>query len=651
MNPFSPQRRRFCRSKRLLLCIILSSLLAAQSAPMSYADTVWDRWKAADAAVAAGKPAEAVKHWKFLVDHYASAGHWENAALFSGRLNEYFDRTKDYEQAIHYYKVENEYWLKLGKDWGAVDIMRAEQISTTLEAYLEVSGKSASSQHLPASGKLAKFEPEYGMYIGMYSERDPEMLNYYTRSESIYGKNHAIYLAYAQWGKPFPKQYAFRAKEAGAALQVAWEPTNGLAEVADGSYLRQWAKDAKDAGIPIFLRFASEMNGNWTNWYGDPEAYIRAFRLVHDVLAKEAPNVAMVWSPNDVPKFSMSPYYPGDDYVDWVGVSLYTEPYENGYGEPMLATSPVERLDEVYKLYADRKPIMISETAVSHYANFKQEDVSDWALMNLQRLLEIMPKKYPRLKAITYFNVNMKDTESGNNYLLRDNEKMMSAYRKIISDPYYLSKVEQGIAPSNQMTYSRIEGTGGFAKKARVVPFVKIPDIHIGRVEYELNGRTLAVQRTAPYGVQLDADQAYEGSQLEIRVYNTSGQKVASKVFRIGSQVSVSIDGRDQHFEQMPVIVDGSTLTPLRAIFEAMGAKVTWDAKTMSARGTKGGKTVELTIGSRVAMVNGKPVELEQPAALINGFTMAPARFIGEAFDGRVEWEGKTRTVQIRTGR
>jgi hypothetical protein len=637
--------------RRVFLCIIMISLLAALSAPMSNADTIWDRWKAADAAVAAGKPAEAVKHWKYLVDHYASVRDWESAALFSGRLNEYFDQTKEYEQAIHYYKLENEYWLKLGKDWGAVDIMRAEQISTTLEAYLAVPGNLASPQHFPASVKLAKFEPEYGMYIGMYSERDPGMQNYYTRSESIYGKNHAFYLAYTQWDKPFPKQHALRAKEAGAALQVAWEPSGGLDKVADGSYLRRWAKDAKAAGIPIFLRFASEMNGSWTNWYGDPEAYIRAFRLVHDVLAQDAPNVAMVWSPNDVPKFSMSPYYPGDDYVDWVGVSLYTEPYENGYGESMFATSPVERLDEIYKLYADRKPIMISETAVSHYANFKQEDVGDWAVMNLQRLFEIMPKKYPRLKAITYFNVNLKDTESGNNYLLRDNEKMMAAYKQIIADPYYLTKVEQGSTPSNGMTYSRIEENGLFAKKARVVPFVKIPDIHIGRLEYVLNGRALAVQKSAPYGIQLDADQAYEGSQLEIQVYNTSGQKVASKVFRVGSQVSVSIDGRDQHFEQMPVIVDGSTLTPLRAIFEAMGAKVTWDANTLTASGTKGGTTVELTIGSRIAMVNGKPVELEQPAALINGFTMAPARFIGEAFDGRVEWEGKTRTVQIRTGR
>jgi hypothetical protein len=634
---------------RRTLAALLASAVVVNAAPAVHADRIWDTWQAADAAVESGNRAEAAKHWKFLVEHFASIGHWENAAVFCGKLNTYFDEIKDYEQAIYYYQLENEYWLKFGKDWGAVDLMRAEQISTTIEAYITASEEQIVDNHSAEDKVLAKFEPKYGMYIGLYSEQDPAMQNFFSRSQSIYGKNHAMYLAYSQWGKPFPKQYAVRAKEAGSALQIGWEPTGGLDEVEDGPYLRQWAREAKAAGIPIFLRFASEMNGTWTAWDGDPEKYIRTFRLVHDVLEEEAPNVAMVWSPNDVPKFSMAPYYPGDEYVDWVGVSLYTEPYENGDGEAMFATSPVERLDEVYKLYADRKPIMISETAVSHYAHKKQEDVTDWAVMNLQRLLEVMPKKYPRLKAITYFNVNLEGRESDNNYLLGANDQMMSAYKQIIADPYYLSKVERGIAPSNKLSYANIEENGAFAREARIVPFVKIPDIYIGKVEYVLNGKTIAEQSSAPFGITVGADIAPEGSKLTLHVYNKQGDQVGSRTFELGSTVSVRIDGKEQQYEQMPVIVDGSTLTPLRAIFEAMGAKVTWDASSQTASGTKDGTTVQLTIGSSSAIVNGKTVKLEQPAALINGYTMAPARFIGEVFGGKVEWEGKTRTVVIHT--
>ena len=43
------------------------------------------------------------------------------------------------------------------------------------------------------------------------------------------------------------------------------------------------------------------MNGEWVPWYGDPEKYKEKFRLVHDIMEQEAPNVAMVWSPNFFP--------------------------------------------------------------------------------------------------------------------------------------------------------------------------------------------------------------------------------------------------------------------------------------------------------------------------------------------------------------
>lgn len=628
--------------------VALALGLLHQSIPQAYADRVWDAWQAAESAVRAGNMPEATRQWTWLVDHYASIGDWENAALFSGKLNEYYDSVQDYERAIRYYELENEYWVKDGKDWGAVDLMRAEQIRTVVDVYRSAPLAAHESDYAAGQGGLAKFEPRAGAYIGLYSEQDPGMQNYYTRSQSIYGKDHAIYLAYTQWGKPFPNQHAARAKEAGAALQIGWEPMGGLDEVRDGDYLRQWARDAKAAGIPIFLRYACEMNGNWTPWSGDPARYIEKFRLVHDVLEAEAPNVAMVWSPNDVPRYSMEPYYPGDEYVDWVGISLYTEPYENGDPSlPMFGTSPVERLDELYRLYADRKPIMISETAVSHYSHQAGEDVTDWALMNLHRLYEVMPKKYPRLKAITYFNVNLEGRESDNNYLLRDNEAMLAAYKSIISSPYFLSRVERGAAPGDENVYVALDEADTFRKGTRLVPFVKIPEIHIGRIEYVLDGRLLASQERAPYSLDVEAGEVSGDSVLTLRVYNRSGELSAEASFPFRAEVTVALNGRELSFEQAPVIAGGSTLTPLRAIFEALGARVTWDADTRTATGVKGGTTVELTIGSGTARVNGLPVELEQPAALVGGYTMAPARFVGEAFGGKVAWEGATRTVLI----
>ncbi|NHN30940.1 stalk domain-containing protein [Paenibacillus agricola] len=637
--------------KGLAASLVAVTLLSGASA--AQADPIWDRWQAAEAAVKRGNTQEAVPHWKFLVEHYAAEGDWQGAALFSGSLNEYYDKIQDYDNAIYYYELENQYWLKEGKDWGAVDLIRADQIRTIADVYMSTSDVDVlKKQGAPVNGKLAKFEPEYGTYIGMYSEQDPEMQNNFIKSESIYGSKHAHYLAYTPYDQPFPKQYAVRAKEAGSALQIAWEPSNGLDSVQDNAHLREWARAAKATGIPIFLRYASEMNGNWVVWHGDPQKYIEKFRLIHDVMAQEAPNVAMVWSPGDVPSYSIDDYYPGDDYVDWVGVNMYTEPYENGdpaQGD-MSATSPIERLDKLYKTYSDRKPLMISETAVSHYEHATDESFTDYALLNLHRLYQVMPLKYPRLKSINYFNVDLGDRESRNNYLLADNEAMKELYSSMIAAPYYLKKVEQGARPADGVGHIKLNGSSNtFQGTTMITPWVKIPDVYINQIDYLINGEIIESQRNPPFGIELNASEVPAGSTLQLVVYNRAGYKVVDKSFPLSSEVSISIDGKRQKYEQPAIIRDGSTLAPMRAIFESLGATVSWDQATQVATGRKGDTTITLNIRDGKATKNGQQVKLEVPAQLINGYSMAPARFIGEAFGGQLTWDGTTRAVQINT--
>lgn len=96
-----------------------------------------------------------------------------------------------------------------------------------------------------------------------------------------------------------------------------------------------------------------------------------------------------------------------------------------------------------------------------------------------------------------------------------------------------------------------------------------------------------------------------------------------------------------------PVIVDGSTLVPMRAIFEALGADVEWDAETRTAKGTRGDTVVEIPIDSRTAYVNGESKELAVPAQLINNSTMVPARFVSESMGCVVTWNGETSTAAV----
>ena len=187
--------------------------------------------------------------------------------------------------------------------------------------------------------------------------------------------------------------------------------------------------------------------------------------------------------------------------------------------------------------------------------------------------------------------------------------EIQSYYSQLITNPYLLSEVKDAAKPSDHVGYVPIDADHqAFTKQTRIIPFIKIPEVYIGKVEYLLNGREIASQTSLPYGLDLKAGDVPEGSVLQLRILNKSGQQVALRTFGISSQVSVTIDGNEQKFEQAPAIVNGSTFTPLRAIFEAMGAKVDYEAATRSVTATKGSTTVKLILDQRTVYVNGKAV-------------------------------------------
>ncbi len=110
---------------------------------------------------------------------------------------------------------------------------------------------------------------------------------------------------------------------------------------------------------------------------------------------------------------------------------------------------------------------------------------------------------------------------------------------------------------------------------------------------------------------------------------------------------TVNLDGQQLSFDVPPTIEDGRTLVPLRAIFEAMGATVSWDQDTQTATAVKGDTTVVLKIGSTTPTINGQVKQLDVPAKIVSGRTLAPLRFVGEAFGGTVEWNQASQLVSI----
>ena len=114
----------------------------------------------------------------------------------------------------------------------------------------------------------------------------------------------------------------------------------------------------------------------------------------------------------------------------------------------------------------------------------------------------------------------------------------------------------------------------------------------------------------------------------------------------VGSKVA-HLDGQLVTLDTPPVIVSGRTLVPLRPIIEGLGGVITWVPETRSVEVVFNGTTLLLQIGNHSAVVDGKEIILDVPAAIMNGRTMLPVRFVSEHLGADVQWEELTKTVTI----
>jgi mannan endo-1,4-beta-mannosidase len=176
---------------------------------------------------------------------------------------------------------------------------------------------------------------------------------------------------------------------------IAWEPwdyTKGptqsayrLSAIASGrydDYLRSWATGVAALRIPIVIRFAHEMNGNWYPWCeqvngNHPGDYVRAWRHVHEIFtAAGARNVTWMWSPNvTYPGAApLSALYPGDSYVDWVGLSGY---YGTGGVTSYVSFDSIFNNTVAAVGAFTLKPVVIAETSATNATGQQSRWIND----------------------------------------------------------------------------------------------------------------------------------------------------------------------------------------------------------------------------------------------------------------------------------
>lgn len=119
--------------------------------------------------------------------------------------------------------------------------------------------------------------------------------------------------------------------------------------------------------------------------------------------------------------------------------------------------------------------------------------------------------------------------------------------------------------------------------------------------------------------------------------------------FSIGAadDITVVLDGNTVEFDVAPQIINGRTMVPIRAVFEALGATLDWNATTRTATATIDDYVVKCTIDSKILTVCGESVAMDTAPVIIGGRTLMPLRFAAEAFGCSVSWYGSARTAVI----
>lgn len=116
------------------------------------------------------------------------------------------------------------------------------------------------------------------------------------------------------------------------------------------------------------------------------------------------------------------------------------------------------------------------------------------------------------------------------------------------------------------------------------------------------------------------------------------------------SNPTVYLDDGKLNFDVPPQIIHGRTLVPMRAIFEALGASISWNNTTKTVQGSKDSIKLKMTINSNTYYINDEAKTSDVAPIIQNGRTLVPLRIIAESLQCKVDYNGSTNVVTIESG-
>jgi hypothetical protein len=320
--------------------------------------------------------------------------------------------------------------------------------------------------------------PDRGLYTGAYmdfgDEEDDVTLETIENFEQLVGKHQAIIASSSYWGEQtFPTANLNVMWRHGSLPLLFWSPWDkpyeqdrgpdrfSLLEIIAGkwdAYIDKWADAAREFGHPMIVSFGVEMNGTWFPWSGyfygagqwdnehnlwkGPETFRQAFRyVVGRVRGRGAANVQWMFHTNNYPypndTWNAAPaYYPGTEYVDWLGMSVYGQQFraEANPDIPSLVDWPYKEMAGI----DPAKPIMIAEWATGEFPHSAERGglrKDEW----IKQGLELFRTRYPRLKGAVYWHERWQNPDgSYSNLRVNSSVESLQAYREGIAHPDWI---------------------------------------------------------------------------------------------------------------------------------------------------------------------------------------------------------------------
>ncbi len=503
----------------------------------------WNDYMAGVNAEEAGDFWTAVAQYEKVYSSFVDHDTKEGAARLLGHLGECYARIGKYSAADAAFRREAYFWEQVPGDDAIQAKISAERKSAYMNEEMTLYVKTTDASKSLAKTYGVPFESANGTLLGAYAEGEPASHNVNDIEDKFYvydfpkltGKDHGIYLLYYPYGTPLShyESHLSRAKKEGKIIELALEPYQGLNMVYnDTNYLINLAQDMENYGGKFILRFANEMNDDSNGWHTkNPQEYIDAFRYVSKIFKQHAPSVPIMWSPLWYPPNTIDSYYPGDEYVDYVGISSYKSwlGSVDPMGEAQDRARWSQQLDTFYKTYAPRKPIIIAEGGASYRDPWTGNDVTDFAKYNLKDFYTYLPMRYPNIKIAVIFSSNGEGEPY--KYRLSERPDLLDTYKNAIQSNFYLTDLAEG--NNLQEYYYPVYHSEIRATKEQLNLYVKDPrDRSVGAVQYVIDDVVVGYATEAPYSAEIDFA-PYKGRDIIItaNVYDTNGNYMKSKRF------------------------------------------------------------------------------------------------------------------------